>query len=198
MVLNSSKYGSSLQSACCPVRNSKDKATEALESQPWVQWTRTRKLPATWSRKSSDRGSGHNLAPPGSDLESSFKGHMKVESGCGEQPRTASTSQRLDLRHGRRNPETNARSTCYFSKWISPAGGGRSTGPGWERGLTVVGLGDQPPGLITVPRETRNSGKVMGPWQAVLSMQTARGPKRRVRKQRLGLGLKGITAAVRG
>ena len=38
----------------------------------------------------------------------------------------------------------------------------------------------------------------MGPWQAVLSMQTARGPKRRVRKQRLGFGLKDITAAVRG
>lgn len=73
MVLNSSKYGSSLQNACCPVRNSKDKATEALESKPRVQWTRARKLPATWSRKSPDRGSGHNLAPPGSDLESSFK-----------------------------------------------------------------------------------------------------------------------------
>lgn len=86
----------------------------------------------------------------------------------------------------------------YFSKWISLAGGGRSTGPGWEPGLTVVSLDDQPPGLITVPRETQNSGKVLGPWQAVLSIQTARGPKRRVRKQRLGLGLKGITTAVRG
>ena len=29
-------------------------------------------------------------------------------------------------------------------------------------------------------------------------MQTARGPKRRVRKQRLGFGFKDITAAVRG
>lgn len=38
----------------------------------------------------------------------------------------------------------------------------------------------------------------MGPLQAVLSMQTARVPKRRVREQRLGLVLKGTTAAVKG
>lgn len=82
----------------------------------------------------------------------------------------------------------------YFSKWISLAGGGRSTGPGWERGLTVVGLDHQPLGLITVPQETHNSWKVLGPLQAVLSMQTARVPKRRVRQQRLGLVLKGTTA----
>lgn len=86
----------------------------------------------------------------------------------------------------------------YFSKWIGLAGGGRSTGPGWERGLTVVGLDYQPPGLITVPQETHSSWKVLGPLQAVLSMQTARVLKRRVREQRLGLGLKGTTAAVRG
>ena len=59
----------------------------------------------------------------------------------------------------------------YFSKWISLAGGGRSTGPGWERGLTVVGLDHQPLGLITVPQETHNSWKVLGPLQAVLSTQ---------------------------
>lgn len=86
----------------------------------------------------------------------------------------------------------------YFSKWMDLAGGGRSTGPEWEHGLTVVSLDYQPPGLITVPQETHNSWKVLGPLQAVLSMQTARVPKRRVREQRLGLGLKGTTAAVRG
>lgn len=121
MVLNSSKYSSSPQNTCSPVLNSKGKATEALESKPWVQWTWARKLQATWCRKSSDRGSWHNLLPPGSDLESSFKGHMNVESGWGEQTRTTSTSQRLDLKHGRCNPHTNAGLFQQVDK------------PGWRR-----------------------------------------------------------------